>query len=185
MEVSVILTDADGTLLTGKSADTSIKACRVIDGFLLDWNDMTFKDSSWIDITDTMSETDSLSISGKYHKEIDVTNWSDGFYQFLVHFDDGTTVLNFAGEHFIQGGREFEYNIDVETSSRSTSADVVSSQNEIIDSIPTTQIEELYKIFGLDPSAPLLVTLTSRTVSGINQVISIDTVNRRTTVTRV
>lgn len=66
-----------------------------------------------------------------------------------------------------------------------TLSNLETTKEAIIDSIPITQVDELYKIFGLEPGHPLIVTLTSRTAAGINQNISIDSVNRTTTVTRV
>jgi hypothetical protein len=110
MEISVIIADANGALLTGKAASTALKIRRVADGYLLDWNDLTFKASAWTTPTTPLVEVDATNVAGMYKKAITITSWADGFYQALVHFDDGTTVLNFEGEQYVQGGGEIEAN---------------------------------------------------------------------------
>ena len=110
MEISVVLANSNGALLTGKAASTALKIRRVADGYLLDWNDLTFKASAWGTIATTLTEVDATNLPGGYKKVVTITAWADGFYQALIHFDDGTTILNFDGEQYVQGGGEIEAN---------------------------------------------------------------------------
>jgi hypothetical protein len=108
MKISAIIADANGALLTGKAASTALKILRAADGYLFDWSDLTFKASGWGSLTAPLIEVDSTNLPGAYQKEVTVTAWADGFYLFQVHFDDATTVLNFQGEQYVQGGQEIE-----------------------------------------------------------------------------
>lgn len=117
MEISAILTDANGALLTGKAASTALKVRRVADGFLLDWDDLTFKAAAWGTLATPLLEVDAANLPGYYKKAVVTASWNDGFYQAFLHFDDGTTVLNFASEKCIQGGQEVEMNLDAAVSS--------------------------------------------------------------------
>lgn len=122
MEISIIAADANGALLTGKAASTALKIRRVSDGYLLDWDDLAFKASGWGHSSTALLEVDATNLPGEYRKVVVITAWTDGFYQALVHFDDATTVLNFLGEKYIQGGREVELNLDEAVSTRALEA---------------------------------------------------------------
>jgi hypothetical protein len=122
MKISAIIADANGALLTGKAASTALKVLRAADGYLIDWSDLTFKASGWGSLTTPLVEVDSTNLPGGYQKDVTITAWADGFYRCLVHFDDATTVLNFQGEQYIQGGREVEVNCDAAMSSRALEA---------------------------------------------------------------
>ena len=137
MDISAILIDANGALLTGKASSTALKIRRVADGFLLDWNDLTFKGSAWITPSTLLIEVDSVNFAGFYKKAVTITAWNDGFYQALVHFDDATTVLNYSGEKYVQGGQEVELNLDAKVSLKSTQAsvDVIDG---LVDSVKAT-----------------------------------------------
>ena len=111
MEISAIIADANGALLTGKAASTALKILRAADGYLFDWSDLTFKASAWGSLTTPLLEVDATNLAGAYHKVVTVSAWADGFYRFLVHFDDASTVLNFEGEQYIQGGQEIEVGV--------------------------------------------------------------------------
>jgi hypothetical protein len=137
MDISAILIDANGALLTGKASSTALKIRRVADGFLLDWNDLTFKGSAWITPSTLLIEVDSVNFAGFYKKAVTITAWNDGFYQALVHFDDATTVLNYSGEKYVQGGQEVELNLDAKVSLKSTQASV-DIIDGLVDSVKAT-----------------------------------------------
>jgi len=118
MEISAIIANADGLLLTGMQASTALKILRVADGYLLDWSDLTFKAAGWGSLTTPLIEADAANLPGLYKKGVTVTAWTNGSYHFLLHYDDGTTVLNLSGEQYIQGGREVEVNLDTAVSTR-------------------------------------------------------------------
>ena len=111
MEISVILADANGSLITGAAASTALIIRRVADGFLLDWADLTFKAAAWGTLATTLTEVDATNLPGEYRKDVTVTAWNDGFYQAMVHFDDATTVLNFSGEKYIYDGIEVDADV--------------------------------------------------------------------------
>ena len=118
MEISVVCANASGALITGAAASTALKIRRVSDGYLLDWDDLTFKVSGWGHNSTALLEVDATNFPGEYRKAVVITAWIDGFYQAMVHFDDATTVLNFSGEKYIQGGREVDMNLDAAVSTR-------------------------------------------------------------------
>lgn len=108
MEISALLVDASGSLITGGSASSSLKIRRVSDGFLLDWSDLSFKSVGWSVLSTPLMEVDSTYLPGLYNKLVTVTSWLNGFYQSTVNYDDGITVLNFMGNQYIQGGQEID-----------------------------------------------------------------------------
>ena len=122
MEISVVCANASGALITGAAASTALKIRRVSDGYLLDWDDLTFKGSGWGHNSTALLEVNATNLPGEYRKVVVITAWTDSFYQALVHFDDGTTVLNFSGERYVQGGQEVEKNLDAAVSTRAPEA---------------------------------------------------------------
>lgn len=136
MEISVVCTDASGALITGAAASTALKIRRVSDGFLLDWADLTFKADPGT-LTTAMDEVDATHLAGEYRKVVVITAWTDGFYQALVHFDDATTVLNFDGKQYVQGGREVEVNLDAAVTTRMATFTYTAPDNTNIGLIKT------------------------------------------------
>ena len=132
MEISIVAANANGALITGAAASTALKIRRVADGYLLDWDDLTFKASGWGHNSTVLLEVDATNLPGEYRKVVVITAWTDGFYQALVHFDDATTVLNFSGEKYVQGGREVEINIDAAVSTRTKPADTQAAVTNVI-----------------------------------------------------
>lgn len=91
---------SDGTALTG-SSNLRVQIQRASDGYFLDFNDSTFKNSAWTTKQGTLSEVSSSNAPGwyKYGTGIDTTGWTAGSY-FLTFVEVSTTATlgnpNFA-----------------------------------------------------------------------------------------
>jgi len=126
-----------------------------------------------------------------------ITEIGGGFYKFTatpteaiaVSIDGGASLTNAFERYKVMQITPNDDNLDaaitesIDTINDFTTATVSGAFNDL--DAPIVQLNELYKIFGLDPSAPLTVTMTGRTTSGINQIISVDSVNKITVVTRI
>jgi hypothetical protein len=115
----------DGSLapLTGKT-DILISIRRVSDGFWYDFNDSTFKSSSWTTRQQVMSETDATNDPGVYHYNF-ISPSADAVYEIRVDQSPGTDAGNIpqCGEIKVGG---FIDDLDATISSRSnhTASDV-------------------------------------------------------------
>lgn len=111
MEIFGVAADPSGTLLTGKAAFFTLRVRRVSDGLYLDFTGsppyITFSATPAVP-TIALDEVSATYAPGEYKKALTITAWTDGFYQALAHFDDGTTVLNFSSEKYIIGGKEVD-----------------------------------------------------------------------------
>lgn len=123
-EIVFPLFDDSGAAITGGAASTGLKARRGVDGFLLDWDDLTFKNTGWTTLSTTYAEVDATNLAGYYKKSnIDITAWNDGWYQFASSY----TVVpkrNAVTEVLIKGGKVVEVrtadNLDAAISSRAS-----------------------------------------------------------------
>jgi hypothetical protein len=80
--------------ITGIAASTALKIRRA-DGYLLDWDDLTFKDAGWTTLSAVMIEADAVNLPGIYSKTINVASWDDGFYQAILTYDSISTITAF------------------------------------------------------------------------------------------
>ena len=99
--------DNNNNPITGGAANTSIKARRVTDNNLLDWNDLAFKDTGWGAVTALLAEISATSLAGYYHKSVYVGTWADGWYQFFVRYT-GSPVQNGDIEMYVKDGKVLE-----------------------------------------------------------------------------
>ena len=110
MELIMGIFDDVGDPITNVANDTSLKIRRAIDGYLYDWNDITFKNTNWIQISDNLTVIDVINLPGYYNKNIDITQWNDGYYQFFTSYS-GISKINGLSELMIFNGKVQEQNI--------------------------------------------------------------------------
>jgi len=108
MEIVWSIYDNDAAPITGGAASTSIKIRRVVDDYLLDWNDMTFKAAGWTTPATTLAEISAVNLPGAYRKVIDVSAWADGYYHAVLGYSSGLVVRNGAGEFYLLDGLEVD-----------------------------------------------------------------------------
>jgi hypothetical protein len=106
MKVSWLILDNDFDPITGGAASTSIKIRRLSDGYLLDWDDNAFKNTGWVSLSTTLSEIDATNLAGWYEKVITETSWSDGAYQFITYFDNGSIKRHGIAQITVKSGAE-------------------------------------------------------------------------------
>lgn len=80
MEIIWRLLDYDDQPITGVGPSTTLIIRRASDGYLLDWDDMSFKNSGWAALTSPFTEIDQTNLPGVYKKTIDSSGWQGGFY---------------------------------------------------------------------------------------------------------
>lgn len=122
--------------ITGGAVLSSIKIMRVLDSFLYDWSDTTFKSIGWTTIADIFVEINAVNLPGYYKKEVNVATWNDGWYWIAVDYM-GTPRQNSEIEILIMDGKISDYrvclNADTTISSRLASASYTAPDNAGID----------------------------------------------------
>ena len=84
------LSDISGAGVTG-STGLGIIVRRVVDDFIYDFNDSTFKNAGWTTQRQAMAEVDAVNLPGSYELAVAVTAWNDGEY--VAYFDyDGSDL---------------------------------------------------------------------------------------------
>lgn len=84
------LSDIAGAGVSG-STGLGIIVRRVVDDFIYDFNDSTFKNAGWTTQRQAMAEVDAVNLPGSYELSVAVTAWNDGEY--VGYFDyDGSDV---------------------------------------------------------------------------------------------
>jgi len=106
MKASWLILDNNFDPVIGGAASTSIKVRRLSDGYLLDWNDSTFKNTGWTTLETTLTELDATNLPGWYEKSITETNWQDGAYQIITDFNDGSIKRYGISQVTINSGLE-------------------------------------------------------------------------------
>ena len=142
------ITDSLGQPVTGVNPTIRIRALE--SGLTLDWSDMTFKSSSWIELTKNLVEVGSI-YPGLYEIEIDLSTFQDGQYQFFAESGFYKSLTQTG----VSGGKI--------------------SQETGLTTLQSKMIAEMYELTGLDPTKPLTVTKTSRTAGDISQEIQSST----------
>jgi hypothetical protein len=180
-KVSWKISDPSGNPIVG-----IIPTCiivRVTDGYIFDWNDLSFKSSGWTIKSNNFTETDSTNIPGLYGIMFDVSTFNDGYYQFY-----GTYQGTYGQTS------EYEFNIlngSLATLSRTESQNIsniptqvrASITNELshlmmlqngmgLDSVQAIMLLEMYRLHGLDPTMPLIVTDNKRVAGDLAQTIT-------------
>lgn len=79
--IEITAFDGAGDPVTGLT-DVLVLIRRVSDGFYLDFDDNTFKDSGWTDIDQVMSEVNAVHSAGEYLYDFDTTGFADDIYEF-------------------------------------------------------------------------------------------------------
>jgi hypothetical protein len=106
MEITWLLVDQTGTPITGSAANTSLKVRRSADGYLLDWNDNTFKAFGWTTLATTLDEINATNLPGYYRKVMNISAWDDGIYQLIADYDDGAVVARGDSDLQVQTEQE-------------------------------------------------------------------------------
>lgn len=108
MEVVVGLFDSSGDAILGGDSNTSIKIRRSADGFLLDWNSMTFKNNGWAQLTSQLVEINDVDLEGYYKKEFPLTNFRNGWYHFIFNYINGPLKLSGSQPFLVNNELELE-----------------------------------------------------------------------------
>lgn len=107
-EIILPLFDDSNVAITGGAASTSLKIRRGSDGYLLDWNDTTFKNAAWTTLATTFTEIDATNVAGYYKKSsVNISGWTDGWYQVIAGYT-GSPKRNAVAEWLIKGGKLVE-----------------------------------------------------------------------------
>jgi len=139
LEITWSIYDNDGAPVTGGSASTSLKIRRVAGGFLLDWDDLTFKGVGWVTPVAILDEISAVNLPGAYRKVVDVAAWDGGFYQAILSYSAGAVVRNGTGQFYLKDGLEADpylagqaANLDAAVSTRLADADYTAPDNTSI-----------------------------------------------------
>lgn len=110
MELTWRIFNSSGDPITGGAASTEIKLRRVVDGYLFDWSDSTFKNTGWTTLGATMTEVDATNLAGAYKKAVTESGFNDGWYHVFTRY---TGSPKSAGElgFLLEGGKVIETHI--------------------------------------------------------------------------
>jgi hypothetical protein len=166
--------------LTGLTPTVAVRRARTTDTYL-DWADGVFKTAGWTTKYRDMDEVE----RGHYTRNLDLSLAASAIAAGEVlsieyHVDGGAPVIGDAQDILIV--LESLYEIpgdvwDVLTASHNlpgTFGEALQSSSSLTPA-QATQLLEIYKILGLDPTCPLIVSKTSRTAGAtISQTIEKD-----------
>lgn len=111
MEIVICVYDKDSNPVIHDGGNTSLKIRRSSDGYMLDWNDMIFKNSGWSNLTETLDEIDDINLPGYYNKIIDLNTFENGHYLYIFNYSSPTLEL-FGNDVFIVNNKmEYEDSI--------------------------------------------------------------------------
>ena len=134
---------------------------KVDNNSILDWYDNTFKSSGWTTRSSNLTEVDSVNFPGLYELDLDISLFADGIYQ--IHADNiGQWIYHDVKEFSVKSGK-LQFNVDSDNISK------VASRVQGLTDVQSTMLLEIYRLYGLDPTMPLVVTDTARTAGNITQ----------------
>jgi hypothetical protein len=113
--IEALMLDGSGNPLTGLS-NVLLAVRRTSDGYWLDFNDNTFKNTGWTTRQLAMTEVDAANDAGKYKYDFDTTGFSDDTYEIRVDCTGADNVPQ-VGELKVGG---YVDNLDAAISSRSS-----------------------------------------------------------------
>lgn len=152
--LEVLATDVYGAALTGLT-DVAVYVRRSSDGYLLDWNDNTFKAAAWTTRQRVLTETDAVNQAGWYRYSWDmstiVSPASNDVYTVTFAQTTLTNAANLPASGVIRTGRFVDTiasNLTTATSTLATSAALATAQGNI-----TTILG-----YGAPPSAATIST---------------------------
>jgi hypothetical protein len=116
--IEVLALDSNGSSITGLS-DVLLSIRRISDGYWLDFDDNTFKNSGWTTRQQAMTEIDAANDAGKYKYDFDTSGYADDTYQMRA---ESASASNFPqiGELKVGG---YTDNLDIAISTRSSHND--------------------------------------------------------------
>ena len=191
------LSDPSGAPILNAAPTVLIR--NMADNQIYDWFDSTFRGSNWAIKQKTMTEVDQVNFPGVYETTLNIVPFIDGTYHAYTNYS-GMYSQSSDTEMMVRSGRfiaEAEYSnvtqliTNVANVHAQIRANLTTELNHImvlqnglgLDSTQAQMLLEIYRIYGLDPSIPLIVSDTNRTAGAINQNI-VSTANT-TTVQRV
>ena len=158
MEITWLLVDQAGDPIVGGGADSSLRVRRSVDGYLLDWDDMTFKASGWTTPATLFIEIDAVNLPGYYHKIIDISGWDDGLYQLMAAYVAGEVVARGHSDLQVQSGQEIPAYLGEQVDGNLNQVLQVLSNRLVIDAGTGA-----YTIYADDGVTPLLTGTISNT----------------------
>jgi len=159
--------------VTGLTPTVSLRDSTTMNRYL-DFNDNTFKTSGWTTKDANMSEVE----DGHYKYDLDVTSFSASVGSiYIVEYavNDGGSVVGNAHDRLVVVSSYYDIPSDMwdEATSAHVSAGTFGLEVQTkLTSTQAAQLLDIYRIFGLDPTSPLIVSKTARTAGGgISQTI--------------
>ena len=98
----------DGDPVTGAGAYVTCQILQLSTGKYLDWDDNTFKSSSWVTLLKAMTEIDATNLAGYYQATSDISVWEDGKYVILFKYNNGVDKGYRSQELEVKGGLVIE-----------------------------------------------------------------------------
>ena len=129
-QIRVTALDIVSAFITGLT-DVLLEIRRESDGYYLDFNDSTFKNSGWTTRQQQMTELDSTYSPGTYFYDYDTTGFSDDNYFIRA---TSATAHNTPWEGELKVG-DYIDNLDVSVSSRASEANATTNTNNIISEV--------------------------------------------------
>lgn len=177
VDVSLDLTINRGGVggITGLSPTVSVRDASTSNSFL-DFNDNTFKTGGWTTKDASMTDVG----RGHYRRTLDVSAFSPAagsMYVIEYHVDDGGDVVGDAHDKLIAVNSLYDIPSDVwdeATSAHVTAGTFGAEVQEKLDPAQAAQLLDIYRIFGLDPTEPLIVSKTARAAGSVVQTIEED-----------
>jgi hypothetical protein len=116
MEIIIGLFDETGAPITGLASTTLVKVRRCTDGYFLDWNDGTFKNTAWTTIAAAANEISATNMPGYYNRTPATATWSDGWYSvsYTATMTDGRQLAEVEDVMIIAGKESDEVIANVE-----------------------------------------------------------------------
>lgn len=176
-DISLDLTITRGGVggITGLSPTVSIRDGATTNSFL-DFSDNTFKTSGWGTKDASMSDVG----RGHYRRALDVSAFSPAAGAVFIveyHVDNGGDVVGDAHDKLITINSFYDIPSDVwdEATAAHTTAGTFGAEIQTkLSPTQAAQLLDIYRIFGLDPTAPLIVSKTARTAGPVVQTIEED-----------
>lgn len=141
--IEVLALDSSGSPVTGLG-NVLLDIRRISDGFWLDFNDNTFKNSGWTTRQKVMTEIDATNDAGKYKYDFNTTGFNDNTYEMRT---ESAGAANFPQFGELKVG-DYVDNLDVTISSRGSQSDVTAIKTKT-DNHPADLAAELTIVKGL------------------------------------
>ncbi len=133
-QIRVTALDIEAAYITGLT-DVLLEIRRESDGYYLDFNDSTFKNSGWTTRQEQMAELDVTNSPGTYFYNFDTTGFSDDNYYIRV---TSATAYNTPWEGELKVG-DYVDNLDATVSSRASEANATSNTSSIISEVDANE----------------------------------------------